>query len=93
MITTVNVTTSAAQIVAASHSRKLLVIQNVSDTDVYLKFDSSATEVTTANGFKLAAGDPPLIVTCEPGEFPYAVRAIHGGSGNKDCRIQEEYAV
>lgn len=93
MISSVNCTTAASELVAAKGNRKLLIIQNVSDTDVFLKFDSSATEVTVANGFKLASGDPPLVITCKEAEFPYAVRGIHAGTGNKDLRIQEEYFV
>lgn len=93
MITSVSCTTSASELVAANASRKLLIIQNVSDTDVYLKLDASATEVTTSNGLRLAAGDPPFVITCERGEFVNAVRGIHGGSGSKDLRIQEEYYV
>ncbi len=90
MISSVNVTTAATELVAASHNRTLLILQNVSDTDMYLKLDSSATEVTVANGLKLAAGDPPLIITCKPGQFTNAVRGIHGGAGNKDLRVQQE---
>lgn len=93
MISSVNCTTSASQIVAANANRKLLIIQNVSDTDVYLKFDASSDEVTVANGLRLAAGDPPFVVSCDRGEFVNAVRGIHGGTGNKDLRIQEEYWV
>ena len=85
----VNCTTSASQLVAANSLRKLLIIQNLSDTDVYLKMDDSATEVTVANGLRLAAGDPPLVITCRKSEHTFPVRGIHGGSGNKDLRIQE----
>lgn len=85
----VNVTTSASELVSAK-SRRLLIIQNVSDTDIYLKLDSSATEVTTANGLKLAAGSAPMIITCNPGEFANAVRGIHGGTGSKEIRVTEE---
>lgn len=90
MIASVNVTTTAAEVVAPFYARRLLVIQNVSDTTVYLKFDSSSDEVTTANGVKLLAGGEPFILTCEPGEFVNAVRAIHGGTGNKEIRIQQD---
>jgi len=68
----------------------MLIIQNVSDTDLYLKLDSSATEVTTSNGLRLAAGDPPFVVTCNPGRFTNAIRGIHGGTGNKEIRVTEE---
>lgn len=90
MIAAVQCTATASELVAAKHGRRLLIIQNVSDTDLYLKMDSSATEVTAANGLKLAAGAAPLIVTCNPGEFTNAVRGIHAGSGNKEIRVTEE---
>ncbi len=93
MISTVNCTASATELVAANAKRKLLILQNVSDTDMYLKLDASATEVTAANGLKLAVGDPPLVITCRQGDFVNAVRGIHAGSGNKDLRVQEEYFV
>lgn len=90
MITTASVTTSATQIVAPNAFRRLLVIQNTSDTDVFIKMDSSATEVTTAIGIKLTAGGEPLIITCDRGEFINSIRAIHGGTGSKTVRIQED---
>jgi len=93
MITAVNCTATASELVAANARRILLIIQNVSDTNVYLKIDSSSDEVTTSNGLLLAAGDPPLVITCLPGQFVNAIRGIHGGSGNKSIRIQEEYRV
>ncbi len=89
-IAATNVTTSATEIVAANARRSLLIIQNVSDTDLFLKLDSSETEVTTANGLKMQVGDSPLIITCSWGEYGNAIRAIHGGSGNKVVRITEE---
>lgn len=89
-ISAVNVTTSATEVVAAKHNRRLLILQNQSDTDMRLKLDSSATEVTTANGLLLRAGDPPLVITCNFGEFANAIRAIHGGSGNKVLHVSEE---
>jgi hypothetical protein len=89
-LTAVNVTTTASELVAAKANRVMLIIQNVSDTDLYLKLDSSATEVTVDNGLRLAAGDPPLIITCNPGRFTNAVRGIHGGTGDKVIRVTQE---
>lgn len=89
MITTANVTTTASEIVAPFYSRKLLAVQAPADTDIYIKIDASSDEVTTANGLKITAGDI-FILTCQPGEFVNAVRAIHGGSGTKVARIQQE---
>ena len=89
-ISAVNVTTSATEVVAAKYNRRLLILQNQSDTDMRIKLDSSATEVTTANGLLLPTGGSPLVMTCNPGEFTNAVRAIHGGSGSKVLHVTEE---
>lgn len=88
-LSAVNCTTSASQLVAANSLRQLLVIQNVSDTDVFLKFDESATEVTTANGILLSSAGGKFTLSSGRNEHVYAVRGIHGGSGNKELRIQE----
>ena len=88
-IAAVQVTTSAAQIVAAKYNRKLLIIQNVSDVEITLKLDSSSDVLTTSNGWKLAVG-ASFLTTCNPGEFTNAIQAIHAGSGNKEVRVTEE---
>jgi hypothetical protein len=87
MIAAVNVTTTAAEVLQAKAGRKMLILQNTSDADIYVKLDSSATEVTTANGLKLPPNSGPFMVM---GSYHNAVRAIHGSSGNKVLRIQEE---
>ena len=92
MITSVNVAATAGEAVAANWKRKILVLQNLSDTDIYIKLDSSTTEVTTANGIKLVtAGAPFVITTTKAGEQFAAVRAIHAGTGNKALRVTEDY--
>lgn len=91
-ISAVNVTTASTQIVAPLYKRKMLMIQNVSDTDIYLKLDDSATALTTANGIKLASNSSPMVITSQVGEFTHAVNAIHGGVGSKEVRLQEWYA-
>lgn len=94
MITTVNVAATAGEAVAANWKRKLLILQNLSDTDIYIKLDSSTDEVTVANGIKLAASSNPFVITTNgTGEQHAAVRAIHAGSGNKVLRVQEDYWV
>jgi len=85
-IAAVNATTSETVIIANGYKRKLMIIQNVSDTDIYLKMDESATALTTANGYKLTSGST-LLLTMEWGEFSQDIKAIHGGAGNKELRI------
>ncbi len=89
-LSAVNVATTVTTIAAANWNRRLLMIQNVSDTDIYLKMDSSATVLTTSNGIKLPAGGTPLVITCNPGEFDNKIEGIHGGAGNKEVRVTEE---
>lgn len=86
-ITAVNATTSETTIIANSYKRSLTIIQNVSDTDIYLKLDDSATALTTANGYLLPTGNSSLVITSQWGEFSQDVKAIHGGAGNKELRI------
>lgn len=92
MITTVNVAATAGEAVAANWKRKILVLQNLSDTDIYIKLDSSSDEVTTSNGIKLTSGGSPFVITTtKAGEQFSAVRAIHAGVGNKALRVTEDY--
>jgi len=82
-----NVTTTAAEIVPAGN-RDFVHIQNVSDTDIYVKYDGSETALTTANGIKIAV-ERSLILNNDSARniFNKAVWAIHGGAGNKEVRI------
>lgn len=89
MISAVSVTTSAAQVVASKGSRKWLIIQNVSDVDIFFKFDSSATALTSANGYKLAPG-ADVKWAGNTGDYINAIIAVHDGSGSKEIRVQED---
>jgi hypothetical protein len=82
-----NVTTSATEIVPEGW-RPLLSIQNISDTDIYLKFDGSEVALTTSNGHKLAAGDTFWLNHDARRDHVQAIEAIHGGVGSKEVRIQ-----
>ncbi len=88
MISAINVTTTAAVVIPANVSRTGVLIQNVSDTDIYLKMDGSETALTAANGFKVSAGQSFGFTTTPPVGYE-SVWAIHGGSGNKEIRLQE----
>jgi hypothetical protein len=75
--------------IAAAGNRDFLHIQNVSDTDIYLKYDGSSTTLTASNGVKLAAGE--WLILNNDGYrnvFRNLVQAIHGGSGDKEVRVQ-----
>lgn len=86
-MTTVNVTTSST-LVAAAGNRDFLHIYNASDVTIYLCYDGT-TAATVAAGIPLAPeeylnldndGSKPI--------FTKAVYAIHGGSGNKELRLE-----
>lgn len=84
----VNVTTTVAEIVSAGN-RDFVHIQNVSDETIYFKYDGSATALTTSNGMPV----PPagfLILNNDGSRnlFNKSISAIHGGTGNKEVRVQ-----
>ncbi len=71
----VDITTAATLIKAAKSDRRSLVIENISDTDIYIGLDNA---VTTATGLLLKANASI--------EFTYyngTIYGIHGGTGNK----------
>jgi hypothetical protein len=83
-----NVTTAETTVVAPG-PYEFIHIQNVSDTTVYLKYDGSATALTTANGFPLAANQTLMLNNDNQKQlFRRGVTAIHGASGNKEIRVQ-----
>lgn len=88
MISAANVTTSASVVVPANVKRVALLIQNTSDTPVYLKFDDSTTPLTTSNGFMLGVNETLQFSTRETVCFD-DVYAIHGSTGTKVIRVQE----
>lgn len=81
-----NVTNASQELAPAGH-RRFIHIQNVSDADIFLKYDGSATALTTANGFKLIPG-AALLLDNENNLHSHAVHVIHGGAGNKEIRVQ-----
>lgn len=86
----VQVTTSVTTVLAASFGRTFIIIQNVSDEDIYLGITSDGTTLTTANGLLLEPGDWLIVDDIRGGAFTNAIQAIHGGTGNKELRVQSE---
>lgn len=71
-------------------NRSMLVLQNDSDVDMFLKFDSSAAELTVNNGFRLSAGAHVILESTDTVSVANnAIQAIHGSTGNKILRMQE----
>ncbi len=77
-----NVTTTATAAIPGRQGRNGLVLQNLSDTDLYV---APAGDVSTANGYKLAAAGGVLSLT-GGGGLAGAFYAIHGASGSKELR-------
>jgi hypothetical protein len=92
MISKVNVTTSPTLVAAHNPSRQWVILENQSDTDIYVAFTPDAAEVSlpagAKPGLKVAAGETREI-GLPPGDFAMrnsvrsAIYAIHGGSGDK----------
>lgn len=78
----VNATTSSAIVVAADADRRLLLLQNVSDTDIWVNIAAAAV-VGACLLIKAAGGT----LTLDRDGAAQQVRAIHAGSGNKALAI------
>lgn len=83
-----NITTSSSTAIDSNSRRKILILQNNSDTDIYFRFgEVTVTTGGDANaGIKLEASGGSL--TLSPGGrgadyLTFPVSAIHGGSGDK----------
>jgi hypothetical protein len=93
MITKIAVATTATLVDAATE-RQWLMIQNQSDTPIFLSFDGTAAVTTDAGaspGIRLSPFDT-IMSTDISGRFTgnnYAIYAIHGGTGTKNLVIQE----
>lgn len=93
MITKIAVATTATLVDAATE-RQWLMIQNQSDTPIFLSFDGTAAVTTDAGatpGIRLAPWDT-IMSTDISGRFSgnnFPIYAIHGGTGTKNLVIQE----
>lgn len=91
----VDVTTSATLVIPASDDRRVLMIQNLSDTDIYIGFAAGVTVADGANsGIKIPANGGNISMTDLPNRGhglsrdinDLAIYAVHGGSGTKKLR-------
>jgi len=93
MITKIAVATTATLVDAATE-RQWLMIQNQSDTAIFLSFDGTATvtiDTGATPGIRLAPYDT-IMSTDISGRFTgnnFPIYAIHGGTGTKNLVIQE----
>ena len=76
----VNVTSSSTTIIAANAARSYLLIQNNSDTDIFINLTGSTASTSDSSSFKIAAsgGSLELRQWVPVG----AVTGIHTSSGN-----------
>lgn len=93
MISKIAVATTATLVDPATE-RQWLMIQNQSDTPIFLSFDGTATVTTDAGatpGIRLAPWDV-IMSTDISGRFTgnnFAIYAIHGGTGTKNLAVHE----
>lgn len=93
MITKIAVATTATLVDAATE-RQWLMIQNQSDTAIFLSFDGTATVTTDTGatpGIRLAPYDT-IMSTDISGRFTgnnFPIYAIHGGTGTKNLAVHE----
>lgn len=93
MITKIAVATTATLVDAATE-RQWLMIQNQSDTAIFLSFDGTATvtiDTGATPGIRLAPYDT-IMSTDISGRFSgnnFPIYAIHGGTGTKNLVVQE----
>ena len=88
----INITNAVTPVATACDqpNRWAAVLQNDSDVDLFLKFDTSADVLTVDNGFRLGAGAHIILESaanvCIANN---AISAIHASTGNKVLRMQE----
>jgi len=86
----ISVTTTAAVVLAAAQDRTSIVLQNISDTDIYVYPAATVTASEGANtGIRvIAAGNfviSPSNVSAD--KLQAAWYGIHGGAGNKTLLV------
>lgn len=86
-ISTVSVTTSETEVLAASSQRKWVVLQNNSTNDIYVKLDSSTNAVTSANGMKVPASGGTLSLSLPSSPVRNTIKAI-SASGTNALSVQ-----
>jgi hypothetical protein len=93
MITKIAVATTATLVDAATE-RQWLMIQNQSDTPIFLSFDGTTAVTTDAGaspGIRISPWET-IMSTDISGRFTgnnFPIYAIHGGTGTKNLVIQE----
>lgn len=84
-----NITTGETEVVAAGINWNVATLHNNSDTTVFYQYTAESDALTISNGIPLASGAKERIVVKDPIRRG-AIKAIHGGSGNKEVRYAVE---
>ncbi len=88
----INILNTVTDVAAACDqpNRMAIAIQNDSDVDMFIKFDTTDELLTVGNGFRLRAGVHLILESSEILSIANnAIQAIHGGTGSKVLRVQE----
>jgi len=86
MRSAVAVQTTPTLAAAADKQRDWIILQNTSDSVIYLDVTGDGSSpVTSSNGLKLAAGS---LVTLTGGPANNAITAIHADTGDKSLVVQ-----
>lgn len=85
--TAAGVTTSSSVVLAGNASRKYLLLQNDSDTTIYIKSGASAAVVN--EGIRIPSGGSFEASLLQGNLLVSQITAIHGGSGTKTLLITE----
>jgi hypothetical protein len=82
----VNVGATSTEVLGSSTTRRILLMQNDSDTDIYCKLDGTAATINAGVRLNANGGGFVLDVVAPSG----AVYCIHGSTGNKIILVTTE---
>ncbi len=84
--TQVSVADTSTQVVSANSLRKYLLIQNDTESKIYVAFGGAAV---AEQGIAINAGESYTMSAMQGNLYKGAINAIHGGSGTLDILITE----
>jgi hypothetical protein len=89
-IGTVNIATSETEVLPANSSRRWLILQNDSTSEIFIKIEVSETALTPTNGIRLAPNGGILTITSTGSANPSRNRITAiSSTGINSLRYQE----
>lgn len=85
-----NVTTTVQDVIARGTAWTIATLVNNSDTTIYVQWTEESDALTTANGIPIAANGGARTLLASDMPVRPAIKAIHGGAGNKELRYAIE---